>query len=60
MRTSVSQRIRVNRRTVAWWIRQFGFTLERWQVGTSKYGMASLAVGCYDVRALRVAHVFFF
>ena len=51
---------RLNKCTVAWWLRHFGFTISLWDVCVNKYGMASLTVGYYDVRDPQSAHAFFF
>lgn len=56
---SMSQRIRVNRDSVAWWLRHFRFTIDWWEVGTS-HGLPCLIIGYYDVREPQSSHQFYF
>jgi hypothetical protein len=55
----MSQRIRVSRGSVAWWLRHFRFTVDRWEVDM-KYGRENITVGYYDARDPQSSHQFFF
>ena len=52
---------RTNRKTVAWWIRHFGFVCDLWNVYTNpKTEQASLIVSCYNPADPFSQHKFYF
>lgn len=51
---------RVNKNTIAWWIRHFGFVCERWDGFERKWGILSLSISCYNPADPQSQHTFDF
>ena len=51
---------RIPRRTIAWWIRHFGFKIELWNPYMNRWGRPTLFVAIYKADDPYALHEFYF